>query len=369
MPAFRLSHSDESQVDPFNAGEPELPADEPERLDEPPETSDARPDYAPHADPGGSPHKSDDNYQAPTTRERAYDAPSTDEPRRSRRTRAEKAHPTRTTRPARSASLTSEDAHPLGPEWQRAADEARRRAGRARGRRLGCMVALIVALSLFGSIGGLVASYVPSARRAISDGIDTVLEGDPSEDPAPDDGPAWSGDEQDLAAEKALEERLDVLLANPSSGELHDRVASHLSGWLLQREGYTAEELGIDVNACATWLVSSASYEISSVYTYDDGTGSAYFDMTALPAHDLLSTSEITPYLLDHNLYYIGSEDEPGTLTDAQRAEVAALWDEAAEGVEPRDSFLHVELTLEDGAWIVDEASLWSALESGFGIY
>ena len=71
MAAFRFSRSDESQVDPFNAGEPEMPGGEPDFLaeDDEPEV-----EYAAHGEPGGTPHKPEDNYQAPTTRSHDYDA-------------------------------------------------------------------------------------------------------------------------------------------------------------------------------------------------------------------------------------------------------------------------------------------------------
>ena len=76
MSAFRFSRPDESQVDPFNAGEPELPCDEPDLPGAAPEGPGAEgPDYAPHGEPGGQPHKIEDGYRAPTTRGHAYDAP------------------------------------------------------------------------------------------------------------------------------------------------------------------------------------------------------------------------------------------------------------------------------------------------------
>ena len=84
MAAFRFSRSDESQVDPFNAGEPEMPGGEPDFLaeDDEPEV-----EYAAHGEPGGTPHKPEDNYQAPVARGHDYDAPSIDEPRRTARRR------------------------------------------------------------------------------------------------------------------------------------------------------------------------------------------------------------------------------------------------------------------------------------------
>lgn len=351
MPRFRFTRADDSQVDPFNAGDPVMPGDEPWADDEPDPDEDAfeAENYEPHGEEGGTPHKAGDDYRAPTKRGRAYDAPSIDE------------------------EAAPGGGRPLGPEWQRAADEARGGARRRGRERSGCIVALVVALILFSSLGGLVMSCVSTVGEGISTGIGSVLDGDgvSFDDYVSDDEETdWhdTADKSDLAAGREVERRIDALLADPSSGELHERVASYLDGELAEREGYTAAQLGIDADAWATWVLSGVSWELSSVYTYDDGTGSAYFDMTSPDVSAVIDESGISSYLIDHDLS-IWSGQGTTQLTDAQRAEVRALWEAAMEqSEETSDSFLGVELIRVDGVWTVDEATLWDALDSGLGL-
>ena len=102
MPRFRFMRADDSQVDPFNAGDPVMPGDEPWADDEPDPDEDAfeAENYEPHGEEGGTPHKAGDDYRAPTKRGRAYDAPSIDE------------------------EAAPKGGRPLGPEWQRASSRA-----------------------------------------------------------------------------------------------------------------------------------------------------------------------------------------------------------------------------------------------------
>lgn len=351
MSRFRFTHSDDDQVDPFNAGDPIMPGEELWTDDEPDPDEDAfeTENYEPHGEEGGMPHKAGDDYRAPTKRGHAYEAPSVDE------------------------GQGAGGGRPLGPEWQRAADEAGGRERRRGRSSIGCVVALIVAISLLGSLGSLIASCVATVGEGISTGIDSVLDGDgvSFDDYVSDDEETdWhdTADKSDLAAGREVERRIDALLADPSSGELHERVASCLDGELAEREGYTAAQLGIDADAWATWVLSGVSWELSSVYTYDDGTGSAYLDMTSPDVSSVISESGISSYLIDHDLS-IWSGQGATQLTDAQRSEVRALWEAAMEqSEETSDSFLSVELIRVDGVWTVDEATLWDALDSGLGL-
>ena len=82
MPRFRFSSSPDSQIDPFNAGDPVMPGGEPDPLDETAHADSTanEPSYAPHGDKDGVAHKPSDNYRAPTTGGHSYDAPSIDVP-------------------------------------------------------------------------------------------------------------------------------------------------------------------------------------------------------------------------------------------------------------------------------------------------
>ena len=354
MPRFRFSNAPDSQIDPFNAGDPIMPGDEPEWLDEEPADEEETP-YAPHGEKDGEPHKVSDDYQAPTTRSHDYDAPSIE---------------------GAPAPTPASRAPSLGKQWQQAAEGARRAQGRSRKRAtLGCVVALAVAVTLFGVVGDLLVSCVSLVTETVADGVDAVFfeNGVTFDDYVSDGGGDWrdTADELDLAAGKAVERRMGELLADPASGELHERVVAYLDEELLRWEGYTAAELGIDADAWATWALGSVSYEISSVYAYDDGTGSAYLNAEAYGLSSMISDADtdLFSYLDEHDLR-IREGEEPAQLSEEQRAEVAELWSDACEeAASPRDMFVSVELSLVDGVWTIDEESFEETFESVLALY
>lgn len=350
MPRFRFSNAPDSQIDPFNAGDPKMPGDEPEWLDEEPADEEETP-YAPHGEKDGEPHKVSDDYRAPTTRGHGYDAPSIEE-------------------------APTPRAPSLGQQWQRTAEGARRAQGRSRKRTtLGCVVALAVAVTLFGVVGDLLVSCVSLVTETVADGVDAVFfdNGVTFDDYVSDGGGDWrdTADELDLAAGEAVERRMGELLADPASGELHERVVAYLDEELLRWEGYTAAELGIDADAWATWALSDVTCEVSSIYAYDDGTGTAYLNIEARDLSSVINEADaaLFDYLSEHDLALPDEQDMP-ELTDEQRAGAGAVWDEAMELAEPTGySFVSVELVRTDGAWALDEADLEDALEDALGLY
>lgn len=354
MPRLRFSSTPDSQIDPFNADDPVMPGEEPEWLDEEPADEEEAP-YAPHGEKDGEPHKVSDDYQAPTTRSHDYDAPSIE---------------------GAPAPTPASRAPSLGKQWQQAAEGARRAQGRSRKRAtLGCVVALAVAVTLFGVVGDLLVSCVSLVTETVADGVDAVFfeNGVTFDDYVSDGGGDWrdTADELDLAAGKAVERRMGELLADPASGELHERVVAYLDEELLRWEGYTAAELGIDADAWATWALSDVTCEISSIYAYDDGTGTAYLDIEARDLSSVISDADTALFdcLSEYDLALTHAQDKP-ELTDEQRAAVGAAWSEAMELAEPTGySFVSVELVRTDGTWALDEADLGEALESALGLY
>lgn len=339
MAAFRFSRTEGSQVDPFNAGEPELPGGEPDVLAEAGEPE-GQVEYAPHGEPGGTPHKPEDDYRAPTTRGHDYDAPSIDEPRRPRRKRARRS-------PA-----------PSG--------EVQGRTVRDR-RVVTKVIVLLVILVSFGSslvscAVGLVGSAAEGVGSAMEDLGAIFFEEDDGDDYVPEQ------DADDESAVAALEARLAKLLADPASGELHDRVASYLDEKMLTIEGYNAAELGLDADALATYVLEGLDAEVSYAYAFDDGTASAYAEVAARSANELFwaLNDAFGEYLLDNDLWGrdVALPDE------AQRAHVAAAAEEVlASFTEPETYTYAFLLERAGGAWAVNEQDLDETLESILGLY
>lgn len=356
MPRFRFSSAPDSQIDPFNAGDPVMPGGEPDPLDETAHADSTanEPSYAPHGDKDGVAHKPSDNYRAPTTGGHSYDAPSIDVP-------------------APAANRHS------GPErWRRVKASLAREAASGKRGGSGCAIAILVFFLIFGGLGDALAGCVSTLGERVSEGLSSV-----SDDSAPFDESAldaynalkehdWReyADELDLAAADAFEQRMDALLADPSADPATGFVTSALKERLEIWVVYDSTQLGIDAQAATAWALSGLTYQISGVYAFDDGTATIYFDSKAPSLGALIDAAYdgISAYLTANDL---GTwSGNPSALSDAQRAETSAIWEEALKDAKEFDeSFTSIELTCVDGVWTVDEASLEEALRNSVGLY
>ena len=348
MAAFRFSRSDESQVDPFNAGEPEMPGGEPDFLaeDDEPEV-----EYTAHGEPGGTPHKPEDNYQAPVARGHDYDAPSIDEPRRTARRRRGA--------PRRRADATG--------EVQQRTEKDRRLVTKV-------VIALVLIVSFGSSLVSCAASLVGGAVEGAGEAVESL--GDVFFE---DDGDDWASDDweeyvpeqdaDDEAAATALQARLDELLADPGSGRLHDTVTAYLDAKMLDIEGYSAAELGLDAGALATLLLENVDAKVSYAYAFSDGTASGYADVTSPGASELFWALDdaFGTYLIDNDLWGRGD----GTPTDEHRAHVAAAAEDVlADLGEDAETYMYTfELDLVDDTWVVDEQDLFDTFEMALALY
>ena len=388
MAAFRFSRTDDSQMDPFNAGEPELPGGKPDSLSGgepelrqgpkprepqgpgPQQGSDSqtrregpkprreqepkprpKPRYTAHGEPGGEPHKRADDYQAPVTTGHDYDAPSTDDPPREPRPRKERARKTH-------------------PEPDGAGGQTER------GRRP--LVRLVVVIVLLATFGPLLVGGTESLVVAATEGVYGVVEDlgyladaffDDLEDTNPDeDILVVEQDEDDLAAAAALEARLDALLAEGDGGTLHELVSSYFEDKVLSVESYAAEQLGLDTEMIARRFLEDVSAEVDYAYAFSDGTASAYATIISGSGNGLFWALEdaIGSYLAERGLWGQGAASP----TAADRERVAELAEEALEGYDGQVSyFVGFDLELVDGEWVIDERDLLETLEYALDLY
>ena len=349
MAGFRFSRNDDPQVDPFNAGEPVLPWDDPSSLAGGGEVFDEKDDevaYSAHGDgPGaGVPHKPDDNYQAPTTRGHDYDAPSIDEPKR----------------PAKKRPRRPRQNHAPVPSAPTATGApAQSKLGNA----LAVILTLIIAFSVIGSVMSLVSSCVMSvfANDATPGGSYSTS----TQVSVSYRNGEWVS-EDDRAASAATA-RLEDLLAEPASSELHERIAAHLDDMFLETEGLSADELGIDVEEWATQAISGTTLGEVEAYAYlDDGEAHVYLDVTAPSVNDAFweADEEIFEYIHESGL--LGTGSAPG---EKDRERIAELFHDATDDLEPAELFLSLNLELVDGEWVVDKESLDLFVQDAYGLY
>lgn len=344
-----LPRSEETQVDPFNAGEPELPWEDPAAA---PGNEglfgekDARA-YAAHGEGplAGQPHKSGDNYQAPTTRGHDYEAPSIEGPAAEKNARPKR-------RQRRGRAKAPRPGTPPAP-----------RAGAATRRARGCgAVALAIAIVIFVlTTIGVIVGIVEGTSRGFDSFVDVNVEAS--------DSFAEAVDEQE--AQEGFEERMGALLDDPAGGELHKRAEDAIEERVRTVFGYSAAELGLDTEAWATWLCDNTRYETDSVFAYDDGTATAYFDLYAPDLVDMVwELDDMTSdYRAGRELWGFETHgvDVP-TPTDEDRAHMANALATLLEATEPEDMFRSVDLALDGEEWVVNERSLDSALGSTLGL-
>lgn len=339
--ARRMKHDE--QVDPFTAGEPTLPWEDPEPL---------------HEDEvctltGG-------DYDGPTKRRDNYDAPSNDE--RSVADIIEDLFPANGgedgSKPSKAAKRT------VGKRMQ----AKRRDAGRDTGgthsgktfKVIKWIVIGVVTINLIPLVMGLFAVIADDLIPGLSDEggstTDFPLAGHESPDLPdvdPDSLPDFSEDElEEQAIADFTTARLDAEKANGS--DTHGLIAQALDADLSEELGYSAQELGIDTAAYADWLLSKFSYAIDSAYAFDDGTGSLYFNGVA-PSHYAIvwdATDSLYTYLSDENLL---EAQETHHLTAEQQQTARELFDGALERATASESFASLDFYKEGGAWTMDE--------------
>lgn len=350
------SRPEDEQVDPFNAGEPTLPWEEPEPLgdEEPLEGYDAyddvydEPEYVAHGESSGSPHKDEDNYQAPTTRGHDYDAPSIDDHAAPAPRRKAPKLPRRTVRPSTQAPMPPESA-----------------SGR-HGRNRGCLIAFVIFFIAFSGFGSAVVSCVSSLGESVVDGVGTIFEDEPGDD---DYGYELEDSrKQDEAAAAAVEDALSSALSSPESGALYDQLVSFMDEKLFEIDGYTTSELGIDAGAWATWTIENTSLSLDGAYTYDDGTGTVYVCGSAPDANSFMwgLSDAYFEYLIDEGVGY----GEP--LTAEHVAHVQDVYADLLESYELGEGdvvYCGIEVSRRGDEWVVDDAALTEAYESIYSLF
>ena len=356
MSAFPFSRSDGSQVDPFNAGEPELPGGDPEPLDgtEPSVSH----DYEPHGSPTGTPHKPDDDYRAPVTRDSGYDAPSTDEPRRRRGGKAPA--PRRDRRRGTRAGAPSP------------ADDVQRRTAKDRHVVTRVVVLLVLLVSFGSSIVSCAAGFLSAAGDGAADVVeslgDVLFDGDSSDDGY--DPYVPEQDESELAATEALQERLDQIVSAQGQGPTYEQVKTYFEQKVLDVEGRSVEELGVDAATFARMVTGHLTLTAEYAYDWGDGTATAYAGIGAVDANSLFWAFDeaASDYLFEHDLWgadvITPTEEQRTYMTDALNAAL----DEVFDGEYELSSY-SFDLELVDDRWVVDEESLAESMEMALSLY
>ena len=334
-----MSRHHDSNIDPFNAGEPVMPED-------------TQPDDF----PGDACSFADKDYSAPRKRPDAYRAPTDNSPA----SVADK----RTHRAWKAAFKTRDGKTNQKP---RASDHTKSSSSKTTGRRskLAIFILIVFIVAVAGNLlDNTFFDESPFAPFEVETfDLSRARELDPSE--------------LDKEESTVYDVTCQTLSALQDNENVRERICNNLSQELKTSYGYDVEDLGIDPRIYANKLLGNFTYQIDSVYAFTDNEdpadnrGTAFFDYFVPNAYDFDETfhEELSEYLYDEGLSSANSQ-----LTDAQKERVREIYNDALNEIENDDtesSYESLEFNY-DGAsntFSLKEQSFNELVDSAFQLF
>ena len=343
-------------IDPFNAGEPIMPWDDPTSTYDIDECVFGEEAY--HA-----PVKPADNYTPSTKRPNHSEQTATDTDRN--RTKKAKKTGHKKTVPHKKASAKTTSSHTAGSMAENAQqlDHTGHRVHRGR-RVIFAIVAFIVAINLIGGLLSSCTSLMTSIASDIFDDDDSHSSWTYSNNQDDDYGDMVDNTDRENQGKNTVEDYANELLSNTK--ELDAIYTEELNERLEIDLGYTADELGINVQDYCEWARDRTLFTIGNAYTYEKATF-VYFD-TEYPY-----LSELSEAFCDDAELYLDKEgldrlyDEP--LSDRQKEHMQSLFSEALAEMNMTFSGSGcIMLTEKDGEWVFDDDAFKQELYRTIGL-
>ena len=341
-----MSRHHDSNIDPFNAGEPVMPED-------------TQPDDF----PGNACSFADKDYSAPRKRPDAYRVP-TDNSSASVADNSPSVADKRTHRAWKAAFKTRDG---KTNQKSRASNHTKSSSSKTTGRRSKLAIFILIVF-IFAVAGDLLEStfFDKSPFASFEDETfdhSRTRQLDPSE-----------LDEEESTVYDVTCQTLSALQDNE---DVRERICNNLSQELKNSYGYNVEDLGIDPTIYANKLLGNFTYQIESVYAFTDNEdsadnrGTAFFDYFVPSAYDFDETfhEKLSEYLYDEGLSSTHSQ-----LTDAQKERVREIYNDALNEIENDDtesSYGSLEFSY-DGAsntFSLKEQSFNELVDSAFQLF
>lgn len=325
------------QIDPFNAGDPIMPWDEPGNSEAAPAQAAEKPradsDPAPVADHGSA-------------------APGELEPPEPRH-----------------AAAPQQPGAPSSPGIGRdAAAAAAPKAAKGHGPKRKGFKARYIFIGIF---------IVLAVRACMADGLDTATDTTPSSSETESGGSEETlsyEDEQALQKkdEKDISEQVsDKLDALGDDQDAHALLVEGISNKIQSYMGYTPEQLGLDTESAADWFMSNFSYSIDSAYAYrDSNTGNVNVAIEAPVVYQLASNlyNEASDYLLDNHLYGNSDPTQNQPLTPEQQEQIESFFRTALDSTETQSGqSMYLTFSFQGGSWVMEQKSWDDGLKYLFG--
>ena len=315
----------DSNIDPFNAGEPILPWQDPD---------------AEAYDDADEPHEPSRDDSSPT------DSPSTTEekPRRPRSRTKDRDR-------RRSTDARRHEAARNG----RSQAASRGRGGTILGGALKAFAIvwiIAMALSIF--------SDVVSCSADFNDPENVAIENDHQAPEAHSDfEPTEDGAEARCI--QLADARMNnlVLAGAPEHKAVSTRIATAFAQRIKDDFGRTPDQLGIDPAFVAEWTIGSLAYAMNDAYAFpgaEDPYASVYYDVEACSMMTMYYEfqSRLYDYLREQDLSLL-SIKQGHELGEAQKADIADILKTTMAETDPRESSMCVRLAPHEDDWAIDE--------------
>lgn len=345
-------------IDPFNAGEPVMPWDDPEAMHD--DVDECAFDGSPYE----APKKQVDDFQPATEHSESFDRSIAD----SNKAQVENARKAARERNRKSRVKTQEKpvygALRNDPQQPEATDKNVHRRKRV----LLIVVLVIVVFNLFSAL-------ITSCTSLISTVASDIFDAGSTHSGATE---ASKEDYGDMVDDKDREDNAMKLVTNRATSMLDDKRAmdaqyvTRLDDELKNDLGYTSAELGINTDDFCTWASGYTTVSVGSAYAYEDATV-VYFDTTYpyISQVDDAFCSKAEKYLEKQGLQGSYSDSAHGDkLDDAQKAHMRSIFAEALKKMDKTFSGTgRVVLTKHDGDWTINNKEFAKELYQSVGLY
>lgn len=350
-----------NDTDPFNAGEPIMPWDDPTSTHDIDECVFGGEAYRPPAKPT-------DDY-APSAKRPNRSEQTATEDNRDRTKKAKKTGRKNIVRQNKtSAKATASHTTDSMAENLQQIDHIGHKVHRGR-RALIAIAAFIVAINLIGGFLASCTSLIVSIASDALDDVDTHVSRTYSNDQDDDYGDMVDDTNRESQSKNAVEDYANELLSDTE--ELDAAYSERLNERLKFDLGYTADELGINAQDYCEWARERTQFAIGNAYTYEKATF-VYFD-TEYPYLSELSEAfcdDAESYLDEEGLDGSYADDNHGDpLNDRQKEHMQKLFSEALSKMdETFGGSGCILLTEKDGEWVFDDDAFRQELYRTIGL-
>lgn len=355
-----MKHHD-SNIDPFNAGEPVMPWDMSEDS------------FASEPDAGEPCELPESDYVAPIKQDDSYSGARKDDSENPQHGSSKASSAAKSTQVARKLQAhktqlqddPDEQPYEIEQPPTNTKPSIAKPAKKHPGRHSPAVrvVIIIVVISVLISVLNLAFSLVANVAGRISDAISDAT----YELADRDTDYTHEEDENDQAARAFAEETLDALSNNETA---RAALAEYFTNKIQVYTNYTADELGIDTTQYVDAVFAGFSYTITDVYAFpDSGYASIYFDTAQLDTSDLGDDliSDMYTYLHEQGL-----TSRHKNLSNAQKQHVAELYEDALDNldsVERSSGYLRLTYSAETDSYSVEESDFSDMLTSALWLY